>query len=67
MSDPQTELAEYISKCRAMHANHVGKVPTFAHAVSALADRLDQSEARVKTLEATVLAYNAPEAPHEQA
>lgn len=43
MSDPQTELAEYIEKCRAMHRSHVGKCPTFAHAVSALADQLDDA------------------------
>lgn len=41
MSDPQTELDNYIEKCRAMHRSHVGPVPRFAHAVSSLADQLD--------------------------
>ncbi len=48
MSDPQTELAEYIEKCRAMHRSHVGKCPTFAHAVSALADQLDDAHENLR-------------------
>ena len=38
------ELADYIAKCRAMHSSHVAPVPRFAHAVAALADKLDEAE-----------------------
>lgn len=42
--DPDAELADYIAKCRAMHRSHVAPVPRFAHAVAALADKLDEAE-----------------------
>lgn len=38
------ELADYIAKCRAMRSSHVAPVPRFAHAVAALADKLDEAE-----------------------
>ena len=57
MSDPETELAEYIAKCRAMHRNQVGKTPRFAHAVAALAEQLDH--ARVELAEAARLLKDA--------
>lgn len=41
--DPDAELADYIAKCRAMHRSHVAPVPRFAHAVAALADKLDEA------------------------
>lgn len=44
MIDPETELADYIAKCRAMHRSQVGHTPRFAHAVAALADKLDEAE-----------------------
>ena len=44
MGDPETELADYIAKCRAMHESHVAPTPMFAHAVAALADKLEEAE-----------------------
>lgn len=38
------ELSDYIAKCLAMHRSHVAPVPRFAHAVAALADKLDEAE-----------------------
>ena len=44
MGDPEIELADYIAKCRAMHESHVAPTPMFAHAVAALADKLEEAE-----------------------
>lgn len=57
--DAERELAQYIQKCRIMHSSIVGS-PRFAHAISALADKCDALEARVKSLtEAAQIAADA--------
>lgn len=54
MSDPDTQIDDYIEKCRAMHRSHVAPVPRFAHAVSALADERDSLLNRVASLEQAI-------------
>lgn len=54
------QIDEYIEKCRAMHRSHVGHVPRFAHAISALADERSALLDRVASLEAAI--WNACDA-----
>ena len=71
MGDPETELADYIAKCRAMHESHVAPTPMFAHAVAALADKLEEAEAMQATphieLIAQIMSSVAPKNEREWA